>query len=141
MGKFVRISSTKYINVYAGLQCKNVTTGSEAIPNRLRVASYWNELNVRILEGVCYYPSVIKEWPAVQALAKDEVITIGEEKDDLGEENDRTVYAKTLYENLYRTYEGLEGNGVENPFKPKKTTTSKKEKTNETSNTNKLIEE
>lgn len=140
MGKFVKISSTKYINVYAGLQHVDRTTGSEAVPNRLRVTSFWNDLNVRLLEGVAYYPSIIKQWPAIKALAKDEVITIGEEVDELGEKNDRTVYAETLYENLSKTYEGLEASGVENPFKPKKVAT-KKEKTDETSNTNKLIEE
>lgn len=87
---FVRIQSTKTINVTMGLQCQNVTNKDAHIPDRLKVNPLWPKLSVLILEGVHWYPSEITEWNTVKSLVNDKVITIGEYSDSCDEETVQT---------------------------------------------------
>lgn len=83
--KFVRIQSTKTINVTMGLHNQDVTNPDAHIPDRLKVNPLWPKLCVLIHEGVHWYPSEIAEWPTVKALVEDKILTIGEFSDDCGE--------------------------------------------------------
>ena len=98
MSKLIRIQSTITISVTAGLQNKDVTNPDAHVPDRLKVSPEWPKLTCLIKEGVGNYPIEIKDWATVQALAKDKIITIGEEVDNGStEEND---VAETLSRNL-----------------------------------------
>lgn len=127
MGKFIRISSTMPIEVYPELLFQNTTTGSDAIPNRLNVRVLWTDFGVRVIQGVGYYPSIMKDWDAIKSLAKKEVITLGQETDDLtGVEEEKAKYANKVYDDLSKAYEKNEVFGVKNPFKVEKTSAPKK---------------
>lgn len=77
-GAFVRIQSTKTINVTMGLQNQDVTNADAHVPDRLKVSPLWPKLIVQIKEGVYWYPSEITKWETVKALVKDKILTIGE---------------------------------------------------------------
>lgn len=127
MKKYVRISSTKFINVYPSLLNKDITPKNDALEDRLNVETFWDRLGVRIIEGVAYYPAVITTWNSVQSLAKQEVITIGNEMDDLSgiEDAEKVKYAESLYKELSNVYKNIENKGIENPFKEKQPTPKK----------------
>lgn len=78
MSKLIRIQSTKTITVTGGLNFKDVTNPDAHVPDRLKVSAEWPRCTVQIKQGVGTYPADIKDWPTVQALAKDEVLTLGE---------------------------------------------------------------
>lgn len=86
MSEFVRIQSTKTIQVTCGLDCNDLTDYESDIANRLKVAPSWPKAMILIKEGVGNYPKQIVEWPTVQALARDNIITIGEEVEETNEE-------------------------------------------------------
>lgn len=79
---YVRIQSNITINVTAGLHNQDVTNKDAHIPDRLKVNPLWPKMTCLIKQGVGVYPSEIVEWPAVKALAKDKVLTIGEQLDN-----------------------------------------------------------
>lgn len=83
---YVRIQSNVNINVTAGLHNSDVTNKDAHIPDRLKVNPLWPKMTCLIKVGVGIYPSEIVEWPAVKALAKDEVLTIGEYLDSAEDE-------------------------------------------------------
>lgn len=89
-GAFVRIQSTKTINVTMGLHNQDVTNPDAHIPDRLKVNPLWPKLTVLIREGVHWYPSEIAEWPTVKALANDKILTIGEFSDNCDTEDATT---------------------------------------------------
>lgn len=80
--EFIRIQSSKTINVTGGLQNKDVTNPDAHIPDRLKVQPTWPKLTCLIKEGVGVYPAEIVDWNTVKALQKDGIITIGEFVDD-----------------------------------------------------------
>lgn len=77
MKDYVTIQSNVTIMVTGGLQYKDLTNKDSQLPNRMKVACEWPKLNVLIKQGQHIYPSEIVEWPTVQALQKDGVLTIG----------------------------------------------------------------
>lgn len=85
MKAFVKIQSTKTINVAPGLQAVDNTLTDLHVVDRLKVSASWPRACVLIRRGVFWYPSEIVEWPAVKALSNDNIITIGEESDTPGE--------------------------------------------------------
>lgn len=85
-GAYVRIQSTKTINVTMGLQNQDVTNPDAHVPDRLKVNPLWPKLTVLIKEGVHWYPSEIAEWNTVKALANDKILTIGEFANEVDDE-------------------------------------------------------
>lgn len=79
--KYVKIQSTKTINVTPGLQAVDNTLTDLHVVDRLKISPSWPKACVLIKRGVHWYPSEITEWPAVKALSRDNVITIGETSD------------------------------------------------------------
>lgn len=79
---YVRIQSNSTINVTAGLHNSDVTNPDAHIADRLKVNPLWPKMTCLIRQGAGVYPSEIVEWPAVKALAKDKVLTIGEYLDN-----------------------------------------------------------
>lgn len=84
--RFIRIQSTKTIMVAPGLQVINVTNKDAHIENRLKVNSVWQNARVKIMSGVAYYPSCIKDWPSVKKLADLSILSISEETNDIKDE-------------------------------------------------------
>lgn len=85
MAKQVRIQSTITITVVPGLHHKDVTNKDAHIPDRLKVSPLWPKATVMIRQGAHYYPAEIVEWPAVKALEKDGILTIGQIEEATGE--------------------------------------------------------
>ena len=79
---YVRIQSQQTIQVTCGLQNIDVTNPDAHVADRLKISPSWPRCSVVIKQGVGLYPSEIVEWPTVQALAKDEIITIGQFVDE-----------------------------------------------------------
>lgn len=96
MKKFVRITSNKTIRVTGGLYSENLTNKDSRLENRLNVKPAWTNLIVLIKAGTGLYPSEIKDWPTVKALEKDEVLTIGNETDEGGDEKEKEVLVKEI---------------------------------------------
>lgn len=93
MAKLVQIQSNITVKVTAGLQCQDVTNPDAHVADRLKVAPLWPKHTILIRQGAHNYPAEIKEWPTVKALAKDKVLTIGQEFDSetLSEEEQANV--------------------------------------------------
>lgn len=81
--KYVKISSTVEITVTCGLQYEDHTNKDAHVPDRLKIAARWPKCNYALHVGVNYCPVEIKNWRTVQALAKQNIITIGEEVDEI----------------------------------------------------------
>lgn len=81
MKNFIRIQSTKTIEITPGLDAINLTNRDAKALNTLNVKCAWANLTVLIREGAHYYPSEIKNWNSVKDLAKDGIFTVGEEVD------------------------------------------------------------
>ena len=92
MKEYVYIQSTTTIVVTSGLQNEDVTNPDAHVPDRLRINPIWPKMSIMIKAGRHIYPSLIKDWPSVQALIKDNVLTIGEEVDN---PNDKALEEKT----------------------------------------------
>ena len=86
MKAFVKIQSSKTINVTPGLQHNDVTNPDAHVPDRLRIAPTWPKTTVLIKTGVNWYPSEITEWETVKALADKKILTIGEFSDTCEDE-------------------------------------------------------
>ena len=83
MKKFVRIQSDVDIMVSAGLQSINMSNRDAHVADRLNVKSAWVGTRILITKGTAYYPAEISKWDSVIALAKDKLLTIGEEVDEI----------------------------------------------------------
>ena len=97
--RFIRIQSTKTIMVAPGLQVINVTNKDAHIENRLKVNSVWQNARVKIMNGVAYYPSCIKDWPSVKKLADLSILSISEETNDI-KDNDMRLAAEAIERKL-----------------------------------------
>lgn len=106
MKKYVRIQSTMNITVDAGLTCINMTSADARISERLRVQPTWVGTRIDIREGAHYYPCIIKTWDSVKALAKEQILTVGEECDECGAEQEQVdAMSKKLEHSLQQTKE------------------------------------
>lgn len=114
---YVRIQSNITIRVTGGLQNLDVTNPDAHVADRLKISPTWPKSIVLIEAGAHTYPSEIIEWPTVQALAKDKVLTIGElldkpdaedserakEQKQMIDENKDIIAPKTEYKNKEET--------------------------------------
>jgi hypothetical protein len=80
---YLKIQSNINVNVTGGLKHLDMTDSTAAVGDKLKVQPLWAKEIVRIAPGASYYPAEIKNWKTVQALAKDRIITLGEEVDTL----------------------------------------------------------
>lgn len=98
---YVRIQSNITIRVTAGLQNLDVTNPDAHVADRLKISPTWPKSIVLIEAGAHTYPSEIIEWPTVQALAKDKILTIGEllDKPDAEDVERATKQKQTIDEN------------------------------------------
>lgn len=83
MKKYVKIQSSKNIQVTGGLSFLDLTDPKQAIPNKLKIQPLWSKEKIKLKMGSAWYPSYITEWSTVKSLNKDGVITIGEFADTL----------------------------------------------------------
>lgn len=83
MKKYVKIQSSKNIQVTGGLSFLDMTDPKQAVPNKMKVQPLWSKEKIKLKVGSAWYPSYITEWATVKSLNKDGVITIGEFVDTL----------------------------------------------------------
>lgn len=81
--KFVQITSTVNIEVYASLEAIQVVNSGNQRGDRLNAKSGWAKIRVLITNGTSWYPSEILNWEAVKRLAAKEIITIGKQDDTI----------------------------------------------------------
>ena len=98
MAKFIRIQSTRNIDVTEGLQSIDMTNRDAHVPDRFRVASAWGQTRVSIKVGAGYYPAMIKDWGSVKALVADGTFTLGEETDDVDDPAAIETYERVVKE-------------------------------------------
>lgn len=98
MKKFIRIQSTKNIEVTEGLTGIDMTNPDAHVADRLRVASAWVQTRVLVREGIGYYPAIIKDWGSTKALVKDGVFTLGDETDDCDDPKAIETYDRVMRE-------------------------------------------
>lgn len=103
MKKFIRIQSTKNIEVTEGLTCIDMTNLDARVADRLRVASAWVKSRILIHQGVGFYPAIIQEWNTVKALVNDGTLTLGFETDDCDDPAAYEMYARV--ERAHHDYE------------------------------------
>lgn len=103
MKKFIRIQSTKNIEVTEGLTCIDMTNLDARVADRLRVASAWVKSRILIRQGVGFYPAIIQEWNTVKALVNDGTLTLGFETDECEEPAAYEMYNRV--ERAHRDYE------------------------------------
>lgn len=99
MKDYVYIQSTTSIVVSAGLQAEDVTNPDAHVGDRLRVNPYWPKMTILIKQGRHVYPSFIKNWESVKDLVKDNILTIGEEVDDI-EDDEMKKAAKDVKDEI-----------------------------------------
>ena len=104
---FVRIQSNETIVVTAGLQHMDVTNPDAHVPDRLKISPSWPKTTCQISQGVGVYPAYVAKWPTVKALAKDNILTIGEYL-ETADEN-----AQKVKEELDRELKSMEPNKKE----------------------------
>lgn len=95
MKKYVRITSEIDIMVSAGLQSINMSNKDAHVADRLNVKSAWVGTRILITKGTGYYPSEIKEWDSVKALAKDKLLSLSDEVDEIPGSEDEAKKAET----------------------------------------------
>lgn len=118
MKKFVRIQSDVDIMVSAGLQSINMSNRDAHVADRLNVKSAWVGTRILITKGTAYYPAEISKWDSVIALAKDKLLTIGEEVDEIPgteEEVKKAEAAKTKLNNEIKKYKKVKGETETDP--------------------------
>ena len=103
MKKFIRIQSTKNIEVTEGLTCIDMTNLDARVADRLRVASAWVKSRILIRQGVGFYPAIIQEWNTVKELVNDGTLTLGFETDECDEPAAYEMYNRV--ERAHRDYE------------------------------------
>ena len=91
MKDYVKIQSTTTIHVTPGLQYRDVTNPDAHVPDRLKVHPTWAKCVICITAGVGIYPSEIVEWDSVKALAKCNILTIGDFVDEGGNPEEKEL--------------------------------------------------
>ena len=110
MKNYIRITSEIDVAVSAGLQSINMTNKDAHVADRLNVKSAWVGTRILIKKGTGYYPAEIGQWGAVKSLAKDKVLTIGEEVDEIADDPEAAAEAakeKTKLNNEIKKYKKL----------------------------------
>ena len=100
MKDYVRIQSTTTIHVTPGLQYRDVTNPDAHVPDRLKVRPTWAKCVICITAGVGIYPSEIIEWDSVKALAKCNILTIGDFVDEGGNPEEKELMKEPLEDQL-----------------------------------------
>ena len=100
--RFIRATSTKNLEVNAGLLGVNMTNKSAAVADRLRVAPQWVGTRVLIKQGTFWYPAMIKDWKCCKALVRDGVLTFGELADECDDQD--AVQTADRVERALQTY-------------------------------------
>lgn len=98
MKRFIRIQSSKNINVTAGLQSIDMSNKDAHVADRLNISQVWTGTRVLIKEGVGYYPAVINTWPAAKKMAELNILSFGEMTDECPEQYKE--YAEELEKKL-----------------------------------------
>lgn len=86
MKKFVRIQSTRNVNLFESLSAINMTNENSRVQEPFRVAQAWSKTCILVKQGTGYYPAVMKDWATVKTLVKNGELTIGEETDVVPDE-------------------------------------------------------
>lgn len=81
--KFVQITSTVNIEVYASLEAIQVVTSGNQKGDRMNAKSGWAKIRVLLTIGTSWYPAEILNWESVKRLAAKEIITIGKQDDTI----------------------------------------------------------
>lgn len=82
--RFVRISSSMNIEVYANLEAIEILAPAGSNKgDLLNAKSGWAKIRVLITANTAWYPSEILEWEAVKMLAAKEIINVGEQADTI----------------------------------------------------------
>lgn len=81
--KFVQITSTINLEVYASLEAIQVIRPGNQSGNLMNAKSGWAKIRVLITSGTSWYPSEILNWDAIKALAGKEIITVGAQSDTI----------------------------------------------------------
>lgn len=100
MKAYVRIQSSKTIQVTCGLQNKDVTNPDAHVADRLKISPSWPTCSIVIKKGVHAYPSEITTWNTVKALVDGKVLTIGEFTDSCEDEPEVKQTKETLILNM-----------------------------------------
>lgn len=103
MKKFIRIQSTRNIEVTEGLTCIDMTNLDARVGDRLRVASAWVKSRILIRKGVGLYPAIVQEWNTVKSLVKDGTLTLGFETDECDDPAAQEMYNRV--ERAHKDYE------------------------------------
>ena len=82
MKKFVKINSTVNIEVYPDLNALDTTNLAAQLADKLSAKPNW-VYPILIRTGIHYYPTEIKSWKSVKALAKASKLSISEEVDNV----------------------------------------------------------
>ena len=119
MKKFVRIQSNIDIMVSAGLQAIDVSNKDAHVADRLNVKSAWVGTRILVRKGTGYYPSEIAAWDSVKSLAKDKLLTIGEDVDEIPdgtpEEVEKVVKAKETLQKEIKKYKARKKEAESDP--------------------------
>lgn len=118
MKKFVRIQSDIDIMVSAGLQAIDVSNKDAHVADRLNVKSAWVGTRILVRKGTGYYPSEIATWDSVKSLAKDKLMTIGEDVDEIPgtpEEVEKVEKAKETLQKEIKKYKARKKEAESDP--------------------------
>lgn len=81
--KYVQITSTMNIEVYASLEAIQSVSASNMSGTRMNAKSAWARIRCLVTAGTSWYPSEILNWPAVKSLTGKEIFTIGAQADTI----------------------------------------------------------
>lgn len=79
--KYVQITSTMNIEVYASLEAIKIVGGEKKV--MMNAKSGWAKIRVLVTSGTSWYPSEVLNWPAVKTLVGKEIFTIGAQSDTI----------------------------------------------------------
>ena len=79
--KYVQITSTMNIEVYASLEAIKIVGGEKKV--MMNAKSGWAKIRVLVTAGTSWYPSEVLNWPAVKTLVGKEIFTIGAQSDTI----------------------------------------------------------
>lgn len=95
--KFVRIQSTRTIEITPGLLSIDMTNPDAHVPDRFKIATGGTTMmRVLIQTGTHYYPACIKAWSVIPSLVRDNIITVGEEVEGTNEEDAKATYERLV---------------------------------------------
>ena len=105
--RFVKITSTITIEVYCNLESVEIVNANKQSSNRFSSVGAWANVRVRIMSGTGWYPSEILNWNAVKALAAKEILTIGEQVNEI-KDADKQAAAEEMEKMILKGKKRLE---------------------------------